>query len=362
MAKYDFKSRLAQPDNAKYFAQANEKAKASENVSKEDKINFIKKLADDKEVLKEYADELIPKVDLNVWAMMIASEFFRMGTVSIGEPLWYELAYEIDSDMGIPYLSQHGGTPSETHVTDGDVVRVHPYLVTTPEVSTNKFSLRQGNISSEQKIRTRSERNMSKMIDEDMWTLLREGLTNDLINDIGIELDDDYKNFPSTNDIDASSEEYLTLEIFKKIADHFNRVNRQIRNIYIPSNRLADIYDWVSIPAGHDDGAHDSDDVVPSYLQDQVVRTGQLNNLFGYPVNLVPVNVLDGTEGNDDGEIEMWINTTAPAGEFRNIREFDDVFTEQDAKRIYVTMTKGMAMFQAPFQKMNYLRVVFDSA
>jgi len=363
MGKYNKKMSVAQPSNQEFFAQANQKVEDTKDVTKDEKKEFVKSLASSKDVQREYAEELIPKVDLNVWAMMVASEFFNAGTVSIGDPMWYQLDYEVDPSMPIYYLSQHGGTPSETFVTDGETVRIHPYFIQTPEVHMNKFSLKQGDITNEQKMRRRMERNMSKFIDKDMWSLLKEGLvgSSETLEDvIGIELDEDYKNFPETNNIDASGEGELSLEIFKKIADHFNRVGRQINNIYIPSNRLSDIYDWVSIPAGYADGPHDSDEVVPSYLQEQIVRSGQLNAVFGYPVNLVPVNILDGTEGNDDGEIEMWISTTSPAGEYRDVRELDDVFMEEDASRIYATMTKGIAMFQAPFQKMNYLRVVFD--
>lgn len=355
------KATLVQPSNKAQILEASEEL--STEVSKEEKKAFAKKLAEgDREVRKEYAEELIPRVDLNVWANMIASEFFNTGTLSLGDPFWYQLDFEVDPDMPIYYMSQHGGTPSETFVTDGETVRIHPYFMTTPEVNMNKLSLRQGDITSEQKMRRRLERNVEQMIDDDMWELLYEGLTNDLVEDIGIELDPRYKNFPEENDIDASGEGELSIEIFKKIADHFNRVQRQINNIYVPSNRVSDIYDWVTIPSAHSgDGAEiDADEVVPGYLHEQVVRTGQLNNLFGYPVNLVPTNVLDGTVGNDDGEIEMWINTTSPAGEYRDVRELDNVYQEEDAKRIYLTMTKGIAMFQAPFQKMNYLRIIFD--
>jgi len=360
MGLYNEKQRKALPNNREFFAQASAEKEKAKTVTKEDKQAYFKSLASDKDMQREYAEELIPKVDMNIWASMIASEFFNAGTLSVGDPFWYQLDFEVDPGMPIYYLSQHGGTPNETFVTDGETVRIHPYFITSPRVHMNKMSLKQGDISNEQKMRQRMERNMSKYIDKDMWSLLKEGLSSDLETDIGIELDEDYKNFPTTNDIDASGEGALTLEIFKTIADHFNRVGRVINNIYIPSNRMADIYDWVSIPAGYSGGPHDSDDVVPSYLQDQIVRSGQLNALFGYPVNLVPVNILDGTEGNDANEIEMWISTTSPAGEYRDIRELDDVFREEDAARIYMTATKGIAMFQAPFQKMNYLRVVFD--
>ena len=349
------------PKNREMIAKAHKEANAN-NVSEEKKKALLKRMGNgDRKVITAYAEELIPKIDLNVWGQTLASEFFTMGTVSLGDPLWYELEYEVDPKSKIKFMSQHGGTPSETVVGDGDLKRIHPYFIQTPELHMNKLSLRQGGIDSEEKLRRKAERNMSKKIDKDMWALLRAGLSTDLENDMGIVLDEDYKNFPAANDIDATVEEGLTLEIFKTIADHFNRVGRTINNIYVPSNRIKDIYDWVSIPAGYDTGSHDSDEVVPSAVHEEVVRSGQLSTLFGYPVNLVATNVLDGTEGNDDGDMEMWISTNAPAGEYRDVRELDNTYPDEDASRVYMTMTKGLAMFQPGVYLRNYARVLFDS-
>ena len=338
--------------------EAAEQEKEEASLSKDEKREFVKALADDKDARRAYAEEVIEKVDLNIWADTIAFDFFRAGTLSIGDPLWYELEYEVDSQMPVYQLSQHGGTPAETYVTDGDTVRIHPYYIQTPEVSANKFNLRQGNLSTEEKIRRRSERNMEKMLNKDAWALLEEGLTNDLEGDIGVELDPDYNNFPSENDIDMSAEGGLTLDVFKKIADHFNRVDKTVNNIYVPSNKVADIYDWVSVVSGHDTGDVQPNDVVPQGIHEEVVRNGQFGQLFGYNFNIVPTNALDG-EADD---VYIWVSTTEPAGEYRDIRELDDVYFEEDASRLYVTMTKGVAMMQAPFQKMNYARIQIDSA
>ena len=343
----------ALPKNKTKLATASEERK---DISKEKKIEFVKKLADDEEVQEAYAEQVIENVDLNLWADMLASEFFNMGTISLGEPMWYELEYEVDSEMPIYQLSQHGGTPSETYVTDGDVVRIHPYMVQTPEVSANKFSLRQGNLDTEEKIRTRSQRNLERMLNNDMWELLENGLTTDLEGDIGIELDPRYKNFPEANDIDMKEEGELSLEVFKKIADHFNRVGVGVNNIYVPANRVADIYDWVSIPSGYDNDVG-AQDVVPQGVHEEVVRNGQFGNLFGFNFNLVPTNEL---EGGEDEDVYLWVAGTEAAGEYRDIREIDDTYMEEDASRIYITMTKGVAMFQAPYQKMNYARVQID--
>ena len=363
MSRFDEKMKLAQPSNAEQFNMAKEKASMKDKVTKEQKREFAKRLADDGEVKQAYAEELIPKIDLNVWADMIASEFCNIGTVSIGEPMWYQLDYEVDPETPIKYLSQHGGTPGETFVTDGETVRIHPYFIQTPEVHMNKLSLRQGDITAESKMRRRAERNMAKRINKDMWTAVKSQLVKDdetLEEKMGIKLDDDIKNFPETNNIDASAEGGLTLDIFKKIADYANRTGRRVRNIYVPSNRIKDIYDWISVASGYQDGDVEASETVPSQIHDQIVRTGQISQLFGYSVNLVALNTLDGTRGNEDGEIELYVSFNEAASEYRDIRELDNTFMEEDASRIYLTITKGVAIFSPSYQARNILRVVFD--
>ena len=356
MSKLDTKLKFGQPSNKDIFEKAKAKQEESKKVPKEKKQEFLKRMASDEGLQKEYAEELIPKVDLNVYAESFISDFFNVGTLSLGDPHWFQLDFEPKPHATISYISQHGGTPSETQVTDSDLVRIHPYFIQTPEVHMNKMSLKQGDITNEQKMRDRLARSMAKRMNTDMWSLLKSGLVptgSDLETEMQIVLDEDYKNFPETNNIDASAEGGLTLEIFKTLADHFNRLNLSVNSVFVPANRVKDLYNWISV----DSAAYST---VPESVYEEITRNGMLSNLFGYPVNLVPVHTLDGTEGNADGEIEMWVSTNAPAGEVRNVRELDDVYTDQDARRLYMTQTKGVAQFMPSTYKKNFLRVVFD--
>jgi len=357
MDKFEKKIKFGQPSNKGLFEKAKAKKEKANEVSKDDKKDYLKRLASDEDLQKKYAEELVPKVDLNVYAESFVSDFFNVGTVSLGEPMWYELEFDVNPKAEVSYISQHGGTPSKTYVTDGDLVRIHPYFIQTPQVHMNKLSLKQGDISNEQKMRDKLSRGMTKRMNDDMWTLLRDNLVDSgstLEDDMQIVLDEDYKNFPDSNNIDASGEGGITLDIFKNIADYANRLDLTVNNIYAPANRIKDIYDWISVDATS------GGSLVPSSVHEEVVRTGIISNLFGYNVNLVPVHTLDGTEGNSSNEIELFVSTSEPAGEVRNVRELDDVFREEDARRVYFTETKGVAMFSTPYQKKNMLRVVFD--
>lgn len=218
MDNLDTKMKFGQPSNKMLFEQAKEKQEASENFDKEKKKEFLKRMASDEDLQKEYAEELIPKVDLNIYAQSFVSDFFNVGTVSLGDPLWYELDFEVDPKANVNYISQHGGTPSQTMVTDGDLVRIHPYYIQTPEVHMNKMSLKQGDISNETKMRDKLTRGMNKRMTKDMWNLIDNNLVatgSSLEEDMQIILDEDYKNFPETNNIDASAEAGLTLDILR---------------------------------------------------------------------------------------------------------------------------------------------------
>ncbi len=357
MSKLDTKLKFGQPSNRDIFEKAKAKQEESKKVPKEKKQEFLKRMASDEGLQKEYAEKLIPKVDLNVYAESFVSDFFNVGTVDLGDPLYYELDFEVKPKAEVSFISQHGGTPSKTYVTDGDLVRIHPYFIQTPEVHMNKLSLKQGDISNEQKMRDKLARGMAKRMNTDMWTLLRDNLVasgSTLEEDMQLILDQDYKNFPETNNVDASLEGSVTLELFKLVADYANRLGLTVRSLYLPANRVRDIYDWITTSAS-------SQTTFPESMYEEIARNGMLSNLFGYPVNLVPVHTLDGTEGNADNEIEMFVSFSEPAGEVRNIRELDDVYRDEDSRRIFYTQNKGVAMFSSPLQKKNMLRIVFDT-
>ncbi|MGV9141346.1 MAG: hypothetical protein ACOC1X_00245, partial [Promethearchaeota archaeon] len=186
--------------------------------------------------------------------------------------------------------------------------------------------------------------------------LLEEGLTTDIEDVEGIYIDSRVKQFPNSTDLDMSDEEGITLDVLKTIAEHFDQLGRQIQNIYIPSNRRSDIWDWMSIPAGYDDGSGvDADNVVPIDMHSNIVRTGSVNNLFGYSVNFVPLNILNGDA--DNGEVYLWVSTNEPAGEYREVPEISYTHTHEDARNVYYQQSRGLAMFQVPNQKLNYMRV-----
>ncbi|MFW6015300.1 MAG: hypothetical protein ACOCRK_02620 [bacterium] len=344
-------------DNKKYIKNlANKKKELEDKVSKEDQREFVKKLATDKETQEFYAQKLVEKATLGVESQLVFADFFRHGTISPGDPLYYTLDDPVSGKAEILEIAMNGGTPRRAVVQDGQLVRITPYQVTSPEVTMNKFTLKQGDISNEQKARERIEKGNANNIDLDAISLLESGLTDDLTAIDGIYIDERVKNFPQTNDIDLSAEDGITLDVVKEIASHFDQLGRKIRNVYIPSNRRSDLWDWMSIPPGYDDGSGvTADSVVPMSLQESIIRTGSLNRILGYNLNLIPLNTLNGD--SSEGAVYIWVSTTAPAGEFRQMPAFSDVFRDEDAKRLYWQENRVIAMFMTPNERINYARI-----
>jgi len=342
--------------NDKYLkALASSQAEAKKKVSDKNRVNYLKEMADSEELQKAYAQKLVSKTSVGIQAQLMFTEFLNMGTVDIGEPLIYTLDEPVKRAK-ITEMAVHGGKPRETLINNADYVRVTPYEITSPEVSMSKFSLRQGDVSNEKKMKKRVEEGVADLTEVDSKGLLEAGLVPDFSAVDGINIDDRVHDFPSTNDLDLSAQGGLTLEVFRQITSHFDMVGRAVRNVYIPSSRRSDLWEWMSIPAGYSDSSGiTADNVVPQGIHEQIVRTGTLTNLFGYPVNLVPINTLNGNAGN--GDVYIWVATNQPAGEYREIPDVSSTYRDEDARRVYFTMNKAVAMFQTPNQKLNYARV-----
>ncbi|MFW6029202.1 MAG: hypothetical protein ACOCRO_02990 [Halanaerobiales bacterium] len=361
---------LLENNKKKILAKAKETEKNKKAVSKKQKRQYLKAIANDDYIelpngkkvkaREAYAEALVENTTVGIEAQLVFTEFLNMESLSPPEdPLYYTLDQPLTEDGKLYEISQHGGTPREMVIQkEKDIVRITPYEITSDEESMSKWSLKQGDLTNEEAMRNRVAKAIAKKEETDSKTLLENGLFTDIDDVDGVYIEDEVEEYPTANDLDLTSEEGLTLEVFKQIAKHFDMLGKTVRNVYIPSNRRYDLWDWLSIPAGYDDGSDvDADTVIPQGLHEEVVRTGTVNNLFGYPVNLVPLNTLNGSSGSS---VYAWVATNDPAGEYRDIPAYSSVFRDEDARRVYFTENRVLAMFQTPNQRLNYARVEFD--
>ena len=350
----EIKTRLAS-NQERLEAKAKKRKEEKASVTREDKVKTLKAMADSEKLQNKFASKVADKTSVGIEGQLVFTDFLNMGTINVGEPLIYTLNEPVER-ASIMEMSMQGGTPRESIIQNADYVRVNPYLVSSPKVSMAKFSLRQGDITAEEKAMQRLQKAVTRMMDTDAKNLLDAGLVSDFGAVNGINIDDNVTEFPASNELNLSSEGGITLNVLKAIARHYNLLGKRIRNVYVPATRLTDLWDFMSLPAGYDDGSGvTADNVLPQAMHEQVIRTGTLKNIFGYDMNLIPVNTLNGDAEN--GEVNMWVSTYESAGEYREIPQFTDTYNHQDAKRLYFTLNKAIAMFQTPNQKLNYLKV-----
>lgn len=350
------KDTLLPSNKDRIVKKAKARKEQKEKASREEKVETLKKMADNDEKRKKFATKVAEKTSVGIEGQLVFGDFLNMDTITLGEPLIYTLDEPVD-EATITEMSVHGGQPRETVIQNADYVRVNPYQITSPEVSMAKFSLRQGDITAKDKALRRIEKGVAQKTDVDAKSLLEAGLVSDFSAVNGITIDDNVAEFPDSNDLDLSAEGGITLNVLKRIAEHYDMMGKRIRNVYIPANRRSDLWDFLSIPAGYDDGNANTNagNMLPQAMHEQVIRTGTLNNVFGYEMNLIPVNTLNGTASN--GNVNLWVSTTEPAGEYREVPEISNTYEDEDARRLYFTLNKAVAMFQTPNQKLNYMRV-----
>lgn len=359
------------PQNRKYIKSLASKRNndLNENKAKAKKKEFLKKMGTGSgKTRKSYADGLVENTTYGVEAQLIFADFFNRGSMEADQRTWYYTLDEpvTDNKARVYTISNHGSAPIQDIIQSRDSVYVRPYWVTSEEVSMSKFNLRMGDISNEEKMRQRAENSLAKKTEQDAKNLLEAGLISDIDDVDGIDIDDDVYDYPTQTDIDVTSEAEggkITMDVLKEILEHFMLLGKRVRNIYIPSTRMTDLWDWMTLPAGYDDSSGiDADNVVAPFVQEEIIRTGTINSLFGYNVNLVPVNSLRGS-GGDGEDSHIWVNTNEGAGEYRTFpTPISSVYQHEDAQRLYYSIQRATAMFQTPRQRLNYARFEIDSA
>lgn len=329
---------LAEERNAKL--EAKDEAK---------QVEFLKALADDKEKQKAYAEGLVGNVNYNIEANVFFTDFLQRGSIQADERTWYYTLDEplSDNEARVYEVSNHGQPPREAVVMERDVVRVTPYWITSPEVSMHKFSLRQGDITNEQKMRQRVGKAITWDVEDDAKAIVENGLTNDISSVAGIDIDSRIKTFPNSNDLDMSTQGSVNIQVLKGIFKHFAQLNKGVQTIYVPVDNLTDFWDF---------GEAVSDaNYVPEVLVNQIVNNGTISSIFGKNVNLVPINTLNGDTESDD--VYIWVSTGEPAGHYRVFPNLGSSYTHEDARRVYYSVNRAQAMFQTPNQRLNYARV-----
>jgi hypothetical protein len=186
------------------------------------------------------------------------------------------------------------GSPGQTIWSDNN--NRSPFelgMIESDRVRVQRWDLYQGFINKNEKLNADILKSINYKFDDMAWVGVAAA-----IGALGTStwvLDTKIKNAPTTNELDLSSEcgGKLNKAFFKGVTEHFDRVGKAIRAVYIPAARKHDLFDWVSVS---DTNTAAADTVSPN-IQDAIWTNGLPGGALMPPC--IFTNMLEGdTEGS----------------------------------------------------------------
>ena len=312
-------------------------ARAPDTESRE----MLKASAESIQTKAEFASARVERIRLNIDAENRALEIFEYIPLADDEqPVVYA---ENDQSFYVKVIAQLGGSPQDMWVNADAVAAYNPYYVQSDRVFYPISSAVTGNLGISDRVNKRVAYNFASKIDVDLWALLDsiyEAFPAGAYN-----LDSRILNFPTTNLLDASAQGSFNLEVFKDIFEHFLKLGgRQVRNIYVPVDAPRDIWDLQSlVSAVGASGEKDASKTVPNQVQFEIFRSGTVNNIFGYPVNIIALPTLASNYA--------YVTTNLPAGQYFHKPSQDKVIhiDEFQASMLNKDNQEGVQMRQTIF-------------
>lgn len=187
-------------------------------------------------------------IDLYIRANNFWLDFFQYRTLTAGEDSKY---YEKSLPVKIPIrvVSNFGGY-STIQYTDGMTpVSFDMNQYQTDGVRYPKYDLRQGFVDKSDAVTETLNNSVDDFIDN-----LAQNSFNGSFGTFDQHvwvLDPRIKNAPTTNDFDLSStcNGKVTPALFRAIINHFARMEKGVRGVYLPAARRGDEFDWVTFDA-----------------------------------------------------------------------------------------------------------------
>ena len=323
---------------------------AMASLSNKSKLSDREKFDEYNKMAKEAKAKLRTEVvDLKIRAKMIGLDFFERIELAPDEVPGYELE---DSRPGIPVqvVSQFGGSAQTIASSNNSRTLFELGLIESDVVRSQRWDLYQGFNTNNAKFNRDISDSVANKLDDMALIALAAGIgTLDANTWV---LDPKIKNAPTTNllNISAECKGKLTKNFFKAVTEHFNRVGKPIRAVYIPSARQSDLYDWVSV-SGTDILAANT---VPQSVQEQIWNTGNTGGTLMPPC--VFTNML---EGETTGQIVAYAVTNEAPGYFFQKPAFH-ITDEKDEGAWHYAQTVITGSFIIPaYRKMNVAKIIF---
>lgn len=334
-------SRLGVLDvNKTYYDEAISAIEKTEGkMSLDAKRKALLEAVSSSEAMRAYSAKRTPVIDLFVRANMIALDFFKLESLR-GAEMPEFIIQGARPRIPVNFIADWGGQAQMIYTDTQGIASFPLGLVASDIVKTPKRSLVQGRVDASEEVNREIAYNLSKKLDDMAWTALNSAFGS--FNDTVWILDEKIKNAPTTNDLDFASdcEGKLTKDFYIGIVDHFARLGKQIRKVYIPAVRIVDHMDWVSV-SGTDVGAGDT---VHPEVQRKIWQSGGLNLGASWIPEIVPTNMLEG----EDGDVYCFVQTAEPTGIYYKKPELDMTVTDDRDPYFYESHTTQTASFVIP--------------
>lgn len=292
------------PANRALYDDIHRKLNPEVKATYEQKVEALQKAVAYQQGLTEYDNQRMKIIDLMVRAKMIGMDFFRVETLTGSQMPMYRTK-NARSRIPITVVSNMGGSATTLWSDGYGQVSFNLGQMESDIVEYDRWDLVQGFVEKSAEVNDDLAYSLEYKMDDMAWVALNACFGSfDATTWI---LDAKIKNPPTTNDIDISDscKGKLTKDLFKGVLDHFDRMEKTVRAIYVPASRRHDVLDWMSVATSD----VNSNIIVPTNVTDQIWRTAQLPE-GGVIPPIIFTNMLEGETGN----IYCYAVTSQPCG------------------------------------------------
>lgn len=282
--------------------------KRLDDISRFDKFKSVDPQVD-KARAQEYAQSRVDKIKINILQETLALELAEIINLPNEEQAIYVTSKE--ESVGINVIGTQGGAPLKQWTGDQQFTIVPSYWVQSDKYYYPIESPSFGAFSNSEDLTARAAHDMAVKIDDDLWTLVAAGLG--VFPARAMELDSNIVSslVPSSNEVDSSSEGAITKNLFIEIFDHFDRLGRRVKKIYIPADYKKQIRTWVSVVSGI--AGSDITKTIDPVTQREIWQSGSLSAMFGENFQIIPMMTNTGSIFINGGDRYVLVATDKPA-------------------------------------------------
>lgn len=239
----------------------------------------------DKARAEEYAQSRVDKIKINILQETLALELAEVIDLPDDEQAIYITSKE--ESVGINVIGTQGGAPLKQWTGDQQFTIVPLYWLQSDKYYYPIESPSFGAFRYSEELTGRAAHDMAVKIDDDLWTLIAAGLGSFSTRAYELDSNIDTNLWPTTNEVDKSSEGSITKNLFIEIFDHFDRLGRRVKKIYVPANYKKQIRTWVSVVTGI--AGSDITKTIDPVTQREIWQSGSLSTMFGENFQIIPM-------------------------------------------------------------------------